>query len=174
MPNQETSPLIPRRVLFGNPDRALPTLSPDGARLAYLAPVDGVLNVWVGPADDPASAVPVTDDKVRGIRVYFWAYTNRHILYLQDKGGDEDWHAYCVDLAVRKTRDLTPLSGVRAQIQAVSPDFPNEVVVGLNDRMPEFHELYRINIGTGERRRIQENREFAEFVIDHSRPSRHF
>src|SRR5262245_44337695 len=73
--------LIPRKVLFGNPDRASPQLSPDGKFLSYLAPVDGVLNVWVGPADDPKAAKPVTEDKKRGIRSYFWAYTNQHVLY---------------------------------------------------------------------------------------------
>src|SRR5690242_16190177 len=73
-------PLIPRRILFGNPDKASARISPDGSRLAYLAPVNGVLNVWVGPGLKPDEAKPVTDDKKRGIRSYFWAYTNNHIL----------------------------------------------------------------------------------------------
>src|SRR5687767_13759399 len=84
--------LIPRRVLFGNPDKAASRISPDGKYLSYLAPVDGVLNVWVGPVADLDSAVPVTKDTKRGIRSYYWAYTSKHILYRQDVGGDEDWH----------------------------------------------------------------------------------
>ena len=87
-------PLIPRKVLFGNPDKASPQLSYDGKRLAFLAPVKGVLNVWVGSVDDLAAAKPVTKDTYRGIRIYLWAYTNRHILYLQDKAGDENWRIY--------------------------------------------------------------------------------
>src|SRR5687768_6976234 len=63
--------LIPRKVLFGNPDRAGPQLSPDGKQLAFLAPLDGVLNVWVGPADDPKAARPVTRDRKRAIQTYF-------------------------------------------------------------------------------------------------------
>ena len=86
--------MIPRSVLFGNPQRAMARISPDGKWLSYLAPVDGVLNVWVGPVDDLAAAKPVTNDKIRGIRGYFWAYTSKHILYMQDKGGDENWHVY--------------------------------------------------------------------------------
>ena len=92
------TPLIPRTVLFGNPDRASVQLSPDGSQIAYLAPRDGVLNVWVAPRDDLAAARPVTDDTGRGIRFYGWAYTNTHILYIQDKNGDENWRLYVVDL----------------------------------------------------------------------------
>ena len=163
---EQTIPLIPRQVLFGNPDRTSPQISPDGARLAFLAPVDGVLNVWVGPADDPSAASPVTDDRERGIRNYFWAYTSRHVLYLQDKAGDEDWHVYSVDLDAGKTLDLTPLPGVHALVEGVSHRSPQDIIVGLNDRDPAYHDLYRIDILTGGRTLIQRNDDFAEFLID--------
>ena len=161
-----TMPLIPRRVLFGNPDRTSPQISPDGARLAFLAPVDGVLNVWVGPADDPSAASPVTEDRERGIRNYFWAYTSRHILYLQDKAGDEDWHVYAVDLDAGKTSDLTPLDGIHALVEGVSHRSPQDIIVGLNDRDPAYHDLYRVDILTGERTLVQRNDDFAELLID--------
>ena len=158
--------LISRQVLFGNPDKASARLSPDGTKLSYLAPKDGVLNVFVGPVDDVSAAKPVTDDKKRGIRIYFWAYDNNHILYLQDTGGDEDWHVYSVDLESGETKDLTPLDKVAAQIEAVSEKFPEEIIVGINDRDPQFHDVYRVNIGSGERELVQKNTEFASFVID--------
>ena len=101
---QADVPIIPREVLFGNPDKASPQLSPDGSGLAFLAPLDGVLNVWVGPADDPESAKPVTRDRVRGIRIFFWAHTNEHVIYLQDKAGDENWRVYAVDLATTEAK----------------------------------------------------------------------
>ena len=91
-------PLIPREKFFGNPEKARARLSPDGKRLAYVAPVEGVLNVWVSPDDDPAKAKPVTFDKHRGIVEYSWAYTSQHVLYTQDKNGDEDDHVYCLSL----------------------------------------------------------------------------
>ena len=72
------TPLIPRARFFGNPEKARARLSSDGKRLAYLAPVDGVLNVWVGPVDDVEHAKPVTNDTHRGIRSFSWAYTNKH------------------------------------------------------------------------------------------------
>ena len=160
--------LIPRKVLFGNPDKAGPELSPDGRKLAYLAPVDGVLNVWVGPLDDPAAAKPVTRDTNRGIRIYFWAYTNRHVIYLQDSGGDENWRVYCVDLEGGGIKDLTPLEGVRAEIQEVSRKFPTEILIGLNDRKRELHDIYRVDIVTGERELVLENPDpgYAGFVTD--------
>jgi len=114
--------LIPRSVLFGNPDKANPQISPDGTRLSFLAPVDGVLNVWVGPSDDPAAAKPVTEDRKRGIRSYFWAYTGNHLVYLQDKDGDENLRVYVVDLKKGETRNLTPLEGVRSEIKQASHD----------------------------------------------------
>jgi len=158
--------LIPRQVLFGNPDKAMARLSPDGRQLAYLAPVNGVLNVWVGPSDKPDKMKPVTDDSGRGVRFYAWSYTNEHILYIQDKGGDENWHLYSVTLSTGEIKNLTPFEGVQAQVQAASLETPNEIIVGLNDRDPQLHDLYRINITTGERQLIQQNEGFMSFVLD--------
>jgi dipeptidyl aminopeptidase/acylaminoacyl peptidase len=161
--------LIPREVLFGNPDKAMARMSHDGKWLSYLAPVDGVLNVWVGPIDNPAAAKPVTKEKDRPIGGYFWAYTNRHILYSQDVKGDENFHVWAVDLDSGEIKDLTPRGAdqkVRAEIEAVSYKFPKEILVGLNDRDPEFHDVWRFNIETGEKKLVQENKEFEGFDID--------
>jgi len=166
IPTGHSTGLIPRDLLFGNPDRASPQLSHDGKFLSFLAPVNGVLNVWVGPADNPQAAKPVTADKKRGIRSHFWAYTNRHILYLQDLDGDENWRVYSVDLESRKTTDLTPLKNVQARIDAVSYKFPDDVLVSLNDRDPALHDVYRLNILTGERKLLQKNSGYAGFVTD--------
>ncbi|MCJ7622658.1 MAG: prolyl oligopeptidase family serine peptidase, partial [Anaerolineaceae bacterium] len=160
-------PLIPRKVLFDNPDKASARISPDGTKISYLAPLDGVLNIWVGPVDNRETAKPVTDDKVRGVRFYSWAYTYQHILYLQDKGGDENWRLYSVNLETDETKDITPLEGVQAQVQEVSPRFPDEILVGINDRVPQLHDIYRIHLDTGERTLVQENTEnFAGFMTD--------
>jgi len=164
---QADVPLIPRRVLFGNPEKAGPTLSDDGKQLAFRAAVNGVMNVWVGPANEPEAAKPVTKDTSRGIRQYFWAFTNAHIIYLQDKGGDENWRVYSVDIASGETKDLTPFDKVAAQIQGVSERFPDEILVALNNRQPEFHDIYRINVVTGARTLLQQNDAYAGFFTDH-------
>ncbi|MGC1377383.1 MAG: S9 family peptidase [Anaerolineales bacterium] len=161
-----TIPLIPRKTLFGNPDKASVQLSPDGAHLAYLAPRDGVLNVWVAPREQPDAAQPVTRDTGRGIRYYLWAHTNRHILYIQDENGDENWRLYSVDLTTREVKDLTPFKNMQTQIKAVSPLFPEEVVVGLNNRKPEWHDLYRVNILTGELTLLEKNESYADIGVD--------
>ncbi len=158
--------LIPRRTLFGNPDKSMARISPDGTRISYLAPLDGVLNVFVAPLDDPAAAKPVTQEKTRRIPAYFWAYDSKHILYVQDIGGDENWHVYAVDLATGTTKDLTPLPKIAAQIDSVSEKFPEEILVGLNDRDPQYHDLYRVNIVSGDRTLVQKNAEFAGFITD--------
>lgn len=162
----DTAPLIARQVFFENPDRASVQLSPDGTKIGYLAPLNGVLNVWVGPADNLADAKAVTQDKGRGIRAYFWAYTNEHVLYIQDKDGNENWRVYSVDLRTTQTKDLTPLEGVQARIQEVSSKFPEEILIGLNERNPKLHDLYRLNIITGDRTLVAQNEGFLGFVTD--------
>ena len=141
-------------------------VSPDGTRISYLAPVKGVLNVWVGPIDDPEAAQPVTHDTKRGIRNYGWAHTNEHIAYAQDKEGDENWHIHSVVLATGEIKDLTPEDGVQARVQEVSHKFADEIILALNDRDPELHDLYRVNLDSGERTLIQHNEGFAGFVTD--------
>ncbi len=134
--------------------------------MSFLAPVNGVLNVWVGPADDPEKAKPVTNDTYRGIRSYLWAYTSNDILYLQDKNGDENWRIYRVNLSSKDILDLTPFEGVQARFQAVSDKIPGELMIGLNNRDPEYHDLYRVNIETGNLTRVLENKEFSSFDTD--------
>jgi dipeptidyl aminopeptidase/acylaminoacyl peptidase len=160
-------PLIPRALLFGNPDKAAPTLSDDGKQIAFRAAVDGVMNVWVGPSDKPEAARPITKDTSRGIRDYFWAYDNAHVIYLQDKGGDENWRVYSVNVATGATTDLTPFDKVAAQIQGVSDRFPGEILVALNNRNPELHDIYRIDVSTGKRTLVQQNEKYAGFLTDH-------
>jgi len=140
LPAQEkfTTPLIPREVLFGNPERADPQISPDGTQLGYLAPVNGVLNVWIrtlGKTDDRA----VTDDKHRGIRNFLWQYDNKHILYVQDVGGDENWRLYQTDIASKQTKDLTPFEKVRVDIVSYEWKFPDTILVQMNKRDPSEH-----------------------------------
>jgi len=162
----QESALIPRSVLFGNPQKASARISPNGKWLSFLAPVDGILNVWVGPADDLNAAKPVTDDKTRDIRGHSWAYTGNHILYSQDKEGDENWHVYATNVATGETKDLTPVENVHARMMGTSQKFPNELLIGLNDRIPQLHDIYRVNIETGQRTLVQENQGVAAYVTD--------
>ncbi len=164
--------LIPRTVLFGNPERVQPKLSPDGATLSWIAPRDGVLNVWtrpVGAPDDEARVV--TDDTDRGIRAYAWAHDGTHLLYVQDAGGDENWHVYATDVTAEDpttaTRDLTPFDGVQAQIVEISEDHPEVILLGINKENEQLHDVYRCELATGELTRIVENPGFVGWVVDH-------
>jgi acetyl esterase/lipase len=162
--------LIPRQVLFGNPERISPRISPDGATLAWIAPREGVLNVWtapVGPAGVSwGAAQVVTADSDRGIRVFTWAHDGRHLLYLQDAGGDENWRLYDVDLPTMHRRDLTPYPGVQAQIIATEKNRPDEILVGLNRDNPQLHDVYRLMLATGELVKETENPGFISWVAD--------
>jgi dipeptidyl aminopeptidase/acylaminoacyl peptidase len=146
----ELPPLIPRDVLFGNPERMSPELSPDGKRMAWIAPDDkNVLQVWVQTIGDDASKKVVTADKKRGIRSFRWAYDNTTLLYMQDADGDENFHIYGVDLTSGTVRDYTPFQGVRATIAAIEPEFPSTLLVALNVRNRALFDIYRLDLKTG-------------------------
>jgi len=162
----KSAPLIPREVLFGNAKRAQARLSPDGKWISFQAPVDGVMNIWVAPVDDLAQSRAITKERGRPIPAYFWAYDNKHILYVNDANGDENFHVYSTNVATGETKDITPIKGVRAEIQEVSEKFPDEILVGLNDRDPSFHDIWRVNIGTGEKKLVLENPGVAGFLTD--------
>src|SRR5580698_6316087 len=141
--------LIPRSVLFGNPERSEPIISPDGMQLGYLAPVNGVLNVWIrtlGQNDDR----PVTEDTKRGIHIFAWQYDNQHILYAQDADGDENWRLYQTDIATKQTKNLTPFDKVQASIVAYEWDKPETMLVQLNQRDESLFDVHRLNLTTGE------------------------
>ncbi len=141
--------LIPREVLFGNPERSTPRLSPDGKMLAYLAPSDGnatqVFVRTIGKNDDRQ----MTHDKKRGIRIYFWAFDGEHLLYLQDTDGDENHHVYSVSLKTKLVRDLTPFQGIRAAGVHAAPEHPHEILVGLNIKNRAKFDVYRIHLNSG-------------------------
>jgi dipeptidyl aminopeptidase/acylaminoacyl peptidase len=163
--------LIPRSVLFGNPERTSPRMSHDGSQLGWIAPRDGVLNVWVAPIGesdgvDWAAARAVTDDTDRGVRVFGWAWDGRHLLYVQDVGGDENWRLYDVDLVTGERRDLTPFEKIHAQIIGSSKRRPTEVLVGINADNPQLHDVYRLDLVTGNLVKEIENPGYAGWLAD--------
>ena len=160
-------PLIPRDVLFGNPERVSPALSPDGRRLGFVAPDEGVLNVWVGPAEDPNAARPVTADRGRGVRVFAFCHDDRTLLYLQDTDGNEDWRLYALDLDEGgEARLVTPGEGVHAVILGHNRWNPTTVLVGLNADNPQLHDVYRLDLGSGALDKVETNPGFAGWLVD--------
>ncbi len=159
------APLIPRARLFGNPNRLAGTISPDGSRLAWVAPLDGVLNIWTVLLHQPADARPLTRDTKRGVRDYYWAYDGRHLLFLQDRDGDENWRLHAVDVGSGEIRPLTP-EGARATPAGASRHVRGAVLVTHNQRDPRYPDLYRVEIATGETTLVAENPGFAGFLSD--------
>ena len=157
--------LIPLEVLMGNPERAGAQISPDGKRLSYMAPLDGVLNVFVGEVGT-GDERPVTHDTDRGIQGYFWAHDNRHIMYVRDKDGSENFRLYDVDLKTGVERDLTPLDGVQCRVIAHRKEFPNDVLIGLNKDNPQLHDVYHLDLTTGTLDLVVENPGFLGWVVD--------
>lgn len=158
--------LIPRDLLFGNPERFRGRISPDGDRISFVAPVDGVMNVWVGPADDLDAAKPVTRDTSRGVRLYYWSARDDVLLYARDVGGDENDHIHAVDLSTGQGRDLTPFAGARSVVYEISWSRPDEIAVGINARNPQYFDVYRSNIRTGQLEFVYQNDGYESFIVD--------
>ncbi|MCW2898916.1 MAG: peptidase [Streptosporangiaceae bacterium] len=158
-------PLITRALLFGEPARQSPAISPDGSLISFLAPHNGVLNIWVGDRVIRDSR-PVTDCRRRGITMYSWASDGRHLLYVQDRDGDENTHVHAVDLTTGDERDLTPFDGVQAHIIGLDRRVPGELLVGMNLRTRGLHDAYRISLAGGEPRLVAENTGFGGWVAD--------
>ncbi|MFB9068362.1 S9 family peptidase [Pseudofulvimonas gallinarii] len=158
-------PLIPREVLFDNPSRSSGQVSPDGRWLAYVAPRDGVLNLYIAPSDAPDQARPVTHDRGRGVRTFGFAYDGKHLLYPQDDGGDENFRIHAVNLLTGEDRVLTP-AGSRAMIAKLTPKHPDAALVMVNDRDPQYFDPVRIDLASGRSERVFENSRFGDIMFD--------
>lgn len=167
-------PLVDREIFFGNPEYAGAQISPDGNFISFIKPYKGTMNIWVKGIKEPFDAArPVTADTSRPIRNYFWSLDSRFILYVQDKGGDENFNVYAVSPTekpsegsdVPSARNLTDASGIRALIYALPETDPDAIYVGLNIRDKAWHDLYKIKISTGERTLIRENRDRYQSMI---------
>jgi dipeptidyl aminopeptidase/acylaminoacyl peptidase len=162
----QAPPIIDRDLFFGDPEIAGAQISPDGAYIAFLKPFKGTRNVWVKRTADPfTSAKPITADTARPISGYFWSRDGKYVLFVQDKAGDENYNVYAVNPSdspasgqeVPAARNLTDVKGVRAVIYSVPRSEPDTIYVGINDRDPAWHDLYKVKISTGERSLLRKN-----------------
>jgi len=166
----QTTPveLVPRASFFANPTKAQGLVSPDGKWLSWIAPRDGVLNIWVAPVSDPSKAKPLTEEKVRPIRQHFWARNSKLILFINDRGGDENYLLYGVDPTTGAMKTFTPFEKTRVIQVRSSHAHPDEILIGINNRKQQFHDVYRLNVLTGELKLVYENNEFGAFEADDS------
>ncbi len=166
-PAPGTTPILDRDLFFGDPEISGAQLSPDGKFISFIKPLEGTRNIWVKSVDEPFdNARPLTGEKNRPIRGYYWSRDGKKILFVQDKGGDENFHVYAVSSFAKAKKGGVPeatavTSGdkVRAFIYAVPKSMPDFIYVGLNDRDPAWHDLYKVNLNTGAKELIKENTE---------------
>ena len=160
--------LIPRAVLYGNPERAELKLSPDGTYYSWLAPVDGVLNVFVAPASDASKARAVTTEKTRPIRQYGWTHDGKHLFYLQDQAGDENFHTFLLDVTVEGSApvDIHPVAGARVQVAGLSERKPGQLLFSTNDRDPQLFDYWLYDLATGKSSLLMKNEGFLDLAVD--------
>ena len=140
------APLISREILFGNPSHAMAQASPDGKWLGWLAPYDGVLNIYAAPVADPGDARPLTAEKTRPIRFFLWSRDSRQILFINDRDGDENFLLYGVHVVSGAPRNLTPFEKTRVEFVGASHRIPERILIGLNNRDTRWHDVHSLNI----------------------------
>jgi len=166
-PRTRGTPLIPRRVLFAGADRSVVRLSPDGRRIAFLAPVGGLLNLWVGPIADVTKARPFTRVTDRDLGPWLtWMPNSRHVLFFRERGGDENWQTHRVDVESGDLLALTPGPGVKSYVQQISARFPHELLIAHNRRDSRYFDLYRVDVVTGASTLVETNDRFAHHFTD--------
>jgi dipeptidyl aminopeptidase/acylaminoacyl peptidase len=163
---KEAAPMIPREALFGNPSKAGGQLSPDGQWLSWLAPKDGVLNIWIAPRDNPDAAKAITASTDRPIRQHFWAPDSKSVGYIQDKGGDENFLLYKINVASGEETLMTPFENTRVQIVGFSSTIKDKALIGVNNRNPQFHDVHMLDLNTGALTLVLENNGYAGFMAD--------
>ena len=159
-------PLIERAKFFGNPSKTGGRLSPDGRWLSWVAPRDGVLNLWVAPLNDPAAARALTNERGRPIRNSFWAPDSKTLLYVNDQGGDENFRLYGVDVASGALKSYTPFDKTVVRIIGISPKVKDRVLVGLNNRDPRFHDVHSLDLASGKLTLVLQNEGYGSFSAD--------
>jgi dipeptidyl aminopeptidase/acylaminoacyl peptidase len=161
-----SAPLIPREALFGNPTKSAGRLSPDGKWVSWLAPSNGVMNVWLAPASNPSAAKAMTAATDRPIRQYFWSPDSQRLLYIQDKGGDENFLLYGVDISSGQETTLTPFDKTRVVLIGSSTTQKDKLLIGLNNRDPRFHDVYLLDLTSGKMSEVMQNDGYAGFLAD--------
>lgn len=157
--------LIDREIFFGNPEYAGAQISPDGKYISFLRAYNDVRNVWVKGVNEPfEKARPVSAETKRPISSYFWSWDSKRILFVKDNGGDENFNVYAVNPAdpvgadgVPVAKNLTNAQKVRTVIYAVPESDPDAIYIGLNERDPQWHDLYKVSISTGQKTLLREN-----------------
>lgn len=165
MSAQEKTPIIDRQIFFGNPEISSGQLSPNGEWISFLKEYNGIMNIWVKKFDEPFDkAKPLTNNE-RPMGGYFWTDDSKYILFVKDNKGDENYNVYAInpkdpaekDSGVPASKNLTPQKDVRVQIFQVSRKNPNLIWIGLNDRDKAWHDLYKLDISTGEKELLYKN-----------------
>lgn len=147
---------IPRDLLFSSPEQSNPQISPDGKKIAYCAPLDGVLNIFVktlGQNDN----IRVTKELKRSVEWYRWTPDSGQILYQQDTNGDENYHLFGIKLGTNEIRDYTPFAGVKSHVLAIDKRFPEKILIEINKDTPKLFDVYALDLNSGALNLIAKN-----------------
>ena len=163
-----TTPLIERAKFFGNPTKAGSKISPDGKWLSWIAPHAGVMNVWVAPLADLSKAKVLTSETKRPIRSTFWAPDSKSVLFINDKGGDENFLLYGINVESGEQKSLTPFEKTRVQVTGIGQNVKDRILVAVNNRDPKWHDVHSLDLATGKLTMVFQNEGYGGFLPDES------
>jgi dipeptidyl aminopeptidase/acylaminoacyl peptidase len=160
----EAPPLLELEQFFRDPQHAAGRISPDGDYVALVSAHEGAMNLHLMKRGDPLeSARPLTEEP-RSIMGFFWSRDGRHLIFVRDRDGDENLELRVIALedavgqdGIPESRHLAGGDGVQARVQHVPRSTPEYIFVGLNERDPRLHDVYRVALETGEKTRVAKN-----------------
>ena len=158
--------LIERAKFFGNPTKTGSQISPNGKWLSWIAPRDGVMNLWVAPLSDLSKAKPLTAETKRPIRSMFWSPDSQSVLFINDKGGDENFLLYGVNVDSGEQTSLTPFEKTRVQVTGIGSNIKDRILVGVNNRDPKWHDVHSLDLASGKLTLVMQNEGYGGFLPD--------
>lgn len=151
---------------FARPKSSSFQLSPNGKYLSYMEKDDNNKRHVMIKDIATAKVVKAIEEKDELIRGYAWINDNR-LIYVMDKGGDENYHLFAVNLDGTQVVDLTPYEGVKASILNSLKEQKDYIIVSMNKDNKQIFEPYKVNVNTGESVKLFTNEDAANPISDY-------
>jgi dipeptidyl aminopeptidase/acylaminoacyl peptidase len=156
-----------KEELFATPALISAKISPDGKTIAYVgADSSGISNLFITSSDEAFSnKVQTTFFTSPEIIQFFWSGDSRRVLLLRDQDGKGQLHLHGIDVQTKESVVYTgKFSSINAKLIQIGST-KNSAVIGLNDRNPHFHDLYTLDLDSGEFTLLFKNDQYAKFLV---------
>ncbi|MGI9527037.1 MAG: prolyl oligopeptidase family serine peptidase [Weeksellaceae bacterium] len=149
---------------FAKPSSSQFKLSPKGTYMSYREKDENLKNHVYVKNIATGKVTQVIQEGEELVRGYGWANDSR-LIYVMDKGGNEDYHLFAVDVTGENQKELTPYEGVKVEILANLKEDKDHMIISMNKNNPQVFDPYKININTGEIVQLYENTDLENPIM---------